>query len=134
MSDHLLVERQGAVATVVLNKPQSHNAISIVFVAARIVAHIDVEPESILFEGLYFDAAWIDGDPVEEFGRYEGEGRDFKLVASLVFRLEDGAGTDDDVPIVQRLANRAETLRVWRGQRHGGPIACEVGGLDSKWG
>lgn len=29
MSDHLLVERQGAVATVVLNKPQSHNAISI---------------------------------------------------------------------------------------------------------
>jgi enoyl-CoA hydratase/carnithine racemase len=29
VSDHLLVERQGAVATVVLNKPQSHNAISI---------------------------------------------------------------------------------------------------------
>jgi enoyl-CoA hydratase/carnithine racemase len=29
MSDHLLVERQGDVATVVLNKPQSHNAISI---------------------------------------------------------------------------------------------------------
>lgn len=29
MSDHLLVERQDAVATVVLNKPQSHNAISI---------------------------------------------------------------------------------------------------------
>lgn len=29
MSDHLLVEREGAVATVVLNKPQSHNAISI---------------------------------------------------------------------------------------------------------
>jgi enoyl-CoA hydratase/carnithine racemase len=29
VSDHLLVERQGGVATVVLNKPQSHNAISI---------------------------------------------------------------------------------------------------------
>jgi len=29
VSDHLLVERDGAVATVVLNKPQSHNAISI---------------------------------------------------------------------------------------------------------
>ena len=29
MSDHLLVERQGAIATVVLNKPASHNAISI---------------------------------------------------------------------------------------------------------
>lgn len=29
MSDHLLVERRGAIATVVLNKPASHNAISI---------------------------------------------------------------------------------------------------------
>lgn len=29
MSDHLLIERQGAIATVVLNKPASHNAISI---------------------------------------------------------------------------------------------------------
>ncbi len=29
MSDNLLVERAGAIATVVLNKPQSHNAISI---------------------------------------------------------------------------------------------------------
>ena len=46
MSDHLLVERQGAVATVVLNKPQSHNAISIDMYRdlPGIVAELDADP------------------------------------------------------------------------------------------
>ena len=47
MSDHLLVERQGAVATVVLNKPQSHNAISIVMYRdlPGIMADLDADPD-----------------------------------------------------------------------------------------
>ena len=46
MSDHLLVERQGAVATVVLNKPQSHNAISIDMYRdlPGIMADLDADP------------------------------------------------------------------------------------------
>ena len=46
MSDHLLVERQGAVATVVLNKPQSHNAISIGMYRdlPGIMADLDADP------------------------------------------------------------------------------------------
>ena len=46
MSDHLLVERQGAVATVVLNKPQSHNAISIDMYQdlPAIMAELDADP------------------------------------------------------------------------------------------
>jgi enoyl-CoA hydratase/carnithine racemase len=46
VSDHLLVERQGAVATVVLNKPQSHNAISIDMYRdlPGIVAELDADP------------------------------------------------------------------------------------------
>ena len=47
MSDHLLVERQGAVATVVLNKPQAHNAISIDMYRdlPGILAELDADPE-----------------------------------------------------------------------------------------
>jgi enoyl-CoA hydratase/carnithine racemase len=46
VSDHLLVERQGAVATVVLNKPQSHNAISIDMYRdlPGIMADLDADP------------------------------------------------------------------------------------------
>jgi enoyl-CoA hydratase/carnithine racemase len=46
VSDHLLVERQGAVATVVLNKPQSHNAISIDMYRdlPGIVGELDADP------------------------------------------------------------------------------------------
>ena len=46
MSDHLLVERQGGVATVVLNKPQSHNAISIGMYRdlPGIMAELDADP------------------------------------------------------------------------------------------
>ena len=46
MSDHLLVEHAGAVATVVLNKPQSHNAISIDMYRdlPGLVAELDADP------------------------------------------------------------------------------------------
>jgi enoyl-CoA hydratase/carnithine racemase len=46
VSDHLLVERQGAVATVVLDKPQSHNAISIDMYRdlPALVAGLDADP------------------------------------------------------------------------------------------
>lgn len=75
MSDHLLVERQGEIATVVLNKPGSHNAISIDMYRdlPGLVAELDADPavKVVVFRGAG-QKAFASGADISEFERERG--------------------------------------------------------------
>lgn len=75
MSDHLLVERRGAVATLVLNKPKSHNAISMDMyrdlpgLLADLDADRDVKVVVVRGAG---EKAFASGADISEFERERG--------------------------------------------------------------
>jgi enoyl-CoA hydratase/carnithine racemase len=75
VSDHLLVERQGEIATVVLNKPGSHNAISIDMYRdlPGLVAELDADPavKVVVFRGAG-QKAFASGADISEFERERG--------------------------------------------------------------
>ncbi|MGR6965356.1 enoyl-CoA hydratase-related protein [Geodermatophilus sp. URMC 61] len=75
MSDHLLVERQGAIATVVLNKPAAHNAISIDMYRdlPGLVADLDADKgvKVVVFRGAG-QKAFASGADISEFERERG--------------------------------------------------------------
>ena len=75
MSDHLLVERSGAVATVVLNKVHAHNAISIDMYRdlPGIAEQLDGDPDVkvVVFRGAG-QKAFASGADISEFERERG--------------------------------------------------------------
>ncbi|MCV2491165.1 enoyl-CoA hydratase-related protein [Geodermatophilus sp. YIM 151500] len=75
MSDHLLVERQGDIATLVLNKPKSHNAISIDMYRdlPGLVADLDGDPQVkvVVVRGAG-QKAFASGADISEFEQERG--------------------------------------------------------------
>ncbi|MGY2064396.1 enoyl-CoA hydratase-related protein [Blastococcus sp. SYSU DS0619] len=75
MSDHLLVERRGEVAVVVLNKPESHNAISIDMYRdlPGLVAGLDADPtvKVLVLRGAG-EKSFASGADISEFERERG--------------------------------------------------------------
>lgn len=75
MSDHLLVERQGSIATLVLNRPQSHNAINIGMYTELpdLVASLDADPgvKVIVVRGAG-EKSFASGADISEFERERG--------------------------------------------------------------
>ena len=75
MSDHLLVERQGEIATVVLNKPAAHNAISIDMYRdlPGLMADLDADTgvKVVVFRGAG-QKAFASGADISEFEQERG--------------------------------------------------------------
>ncbi|HYH32075.1 MAG TPA: enoyl-CoA hydratase-related protein, partial [Pseudonocardia sp.] len=75
MSDQILVEHAGAVATVVLNRPQSHNAISIDMYRAlpQVLGGLDADPavKVVVLRGAG-QKAFASGADISEFERERG--------------------------------------------------------------
>lgn len=91
MSDDLIVERQGAVATLVLNRPKSHNAITIGMYSElpEIVSALDDDPavKVIVVRGAG-EKSFASGADISEFERERGNAKSAKNYNERVAEAE----------------------------------------------
>lgn len=91
MSDHFLIERQGAVATLTLNRPDSRNAISLQMYRdlPDLVAGIDADREvKVLVVRGAGDRAFASGADISEFEEVRGDAASAKAYNEYVAAAE----------------------------------------------